>query len=237
MSRSGVAEHAQRFRHGAVDDLEVAAAGELLELHQREVRLDAGGVAVHHEADGAGRRDHARLRVAEAVLGAERERAVPGALGMLDEARLGAGGMVEAHRRRRELLVAGLLAMGGAAVVAHDAQHVLAVLLVAGEGAEDRRHLRRGRVGDAGHDGAERAAHGAAGVRIIGDAGRHQEAAEIGVAEPQRAVLVGELRDLARRELRHQHRDFEHDGPQPHRMLVALDVEAAGCPRCGTRAG
>ena len=63
-----VAERAQRFRHRAVDDLEVAAAGELLELHQREVGLDAGGVAVHHQADRAGRRDHGRLRVAVAVL-------------------------------------------------------------------------------------------------------------------------------------------------------------------------
>ncbi len=66
-----VAERAQRFRHGAVDDLEIAAAGELLELHQREIRLDAGGVAIHHQADGAGRRDHGRLRVAVAVLLAE----------------------------------------------------------------------------------------------------------------------------------------------------------------------
>ena len=74
-----VAERAQRLRHRAVDDLEVAAAGELLELHQREVGLDAGGVAIHHQADGAGRRDHGGLRVAVAVLLAERERVVPGA--------------------------------------------------------------------------------------------------------------------------------------------------------------
>ena len=80
-----VAERAQRFRHGAVDDLEVTAAGELLELHQREVRLDAGGVAIHHETDRAGRRDHGRLRVAIAVLLAERERVVPGELGVLDQ--------------------------------------------------------------------------------------------------------------------------------------------------------
>ena len=80
-----VAERAERFGHGAVDDLEVTAAGELLELHQREVRLDAGGVAIHHEADRAGRRDHGRLRVAIAVLFAERERAIPGALGVLDQ--------------------------------------------------------------------------------------------------------------------------------------------------------
>ena len=55
-----VAQRAQGLRHGLVDDLEVAAAGQLLELHQREVGLDAGGVAVHDEADGAGGRDHGR---------------------------------------------------------------------------------------------------------------------------------------------------------------------------------
>ena len=82
----GVAEHAQRLRHRAVDDLEVAAAGELFELHQREVGLDAGGVAIHHEADGAGRRHHARLRIAVAVRLAEFERAIPGALGVLRHA-------------------------------------------------------------------------------------------------------------------------------------------------------
>ncbi len=81
-----IAERAQRIRDGAVDDLEVAAAGELLELDEREVRLDAGGVAIHDEADRAGRRDHRRLGVAEAVLLAEIEGRVPGLLGMVDEA-------------------------------------------------------------------------------------------------------------------------------------------------------
>ena len=34
-----------------------------------------------------------------------------------------------------------------------------------------------------------------------------------------------ELRDLLRGELRHHHRDFEHDRPQPHRVLIAVEVE------------
>src|SRR4030081_81534 len=42
-----------------------------------------------------------------------------------------AGPRGEPHRRRRELLVAGLLAMGGAAMVADHPQHRLAILLVA----------------------------------------------------------------------------------------------------------
>ena len=75
-----IAERAQRCGDRAVDDLEVAAAGELLELHQREVGLDAGGVAIHDQADRAGRRDHRGLGVAIAVLLAELERRIPGRL-------------------------------------------------------------------------------------------------------------------------------------------------------------
>ena len=52
----GVAERAQRVRDALVDDLQVAAADEALVLDERDVRLNAGRVAVHHEGDGAGRR-------------------------------------------------------------------------------------------------------------------------------------------------------------------------------------
>src|SRR5262249_35993601 len=87
----------------------------------------------------------------------------PGALpsasacGVRDEVALRAGLVIERHRRGRNLLVAGALAIGGAAVIANDAQHVLAVLLVAREGPELLRHLGRGRVGHAGEDRGERA--------------------------------------------------------------------------------
>jgi len=60
----GVAEAAQGAWHGLVDDLHRAAADELLELDQAEVRLDARGVRPHHEADGAGGSGDAQLRVA-----------------------------------------------------------------------------------------------------------------------------------------------------------------------------
>ena len=46
----------------------IAAAHQLLVLDERDVGLDAGGVAVHHEADGAGGRQHRDLAVAVAVL-------------------------------------------------------------------------------------------------------------------------------------------------------------------------
>ena len=59
-----IAKRRQRARHHAVDDLEVTAAGQFLELHQGEIGLDAGGVAIHHQADRAGRGDHRGLSVA-----------------------------------------------------------------------------------------------------------------------------------------------------------------------------
>src|SRR5450631_1860248 len=80
---SRVSQRAKAFRHGAVDDLEIAAAREFLEFDESEIRLDAGGIAIHHEADGAGRRDDAHLRVAIAMTLAERHRAIPRGAGML----------------------------------------------------------------------------------------------------------------------------------------------------------
>ena len=79
--RRGVAEPLERHRHRLVDDLHHAAADQLLVLDERDVRLDAGGVAVHHEADGAGRRQHGGLRVAVAEVLAELHRIVPRLLG------------------------------------------------------------------------------------------------------------------------------------------------------------
>ena len=62
-----VTQCAKRHRDGSVDDLEHPAAGELLVLHQRDVGLDAGRVAIHQEADGARRRKDRDLGVAIAV--------------------------------------------------------------------------------------------------------------------------------------------------------------------------
>jgi len=63
----------------------------------------------------------------------------PGRLGMRDKlltesAERRAGRMVEPHRRLRDLLVAGLFPVSRAAMIAHHAQHVLAVLLKPGNG-------------------------------------------------------------------------------------------------------
>ena len=107
-----VAELLERAGHGLVDDLEEALADQLLVLDERDVRLDAGRVAIHHEGDGAGRRQHGDLRVAVAVLRAELERLVLDGARRLEHA-LG-------HAGRRD-------GVGGVAVLADDAQQGLLV--------------------------------------------------------------------------------------------------------------
>ncbi len=59
--RVGVAEPLECVWNALVDDLEITAACELLELDQREVRLDASRVAVHQKTDRSGWREHGGL--------------------------------------------------------------------------------------------------------------------------------------------------------------------------------
>ena len=72
-----IAEVDQGRAERLVGDLEISAAGELLEFDEGEIGLDAGGVAIHEQADGAGGGDDGGLGVAIAVLFAEDQGAVP----------------------------------------------------------------------------------------------------------------------------------------------------------------
>jgi len=60
-----VAKLHQGGRHSIVDDFDDAAADELLILDESEVGFDAGGIAIHHETDGAGGSENGDLRVLE----------------------------------------------------------------------------------------------------------------------------------------------------------------------------
>src|SRR5437868_7848741 len=80
-----VAELHQCLRHSVVDNLDEPAANELLVFHQCEVRLDARGVAIHHEADGARGSEHGYLRILETEFFTVMQRGVPGFLGRQED--------------------------------------------------------------------------------------------------------------------------------------------------------
>ncbi len=220
-----ITERAECFRYSAIDDLEVTTASELLELHQRKIRLDAGRVAVHDEADRAGRRDDGGLCIAVAMLFAKFQRLVPGSTCMGNHILIRAILGNQCNRIDSKSFITFRLAMGCEAVVANDAQHMPGVWLIAREGSEFLCHFSGGGIGHTGHDRRQRATNCTAFVGVIRNTGSHQQAANIGVAEAERAVFIRKTGDFLRRELRHHHRDFENDGPQACRVLVSRNIE------------
>ena len=208
-----VAELAERHRHRLVDDRDLAAADELLRLDEREVRLHAGRVAVHHEADRPGRREHGRLRVPEAVHLADLERLVPRA------------------PRAREQVVRHRLRVvdvpDGGAVLRDHADHRGAILGVALVRAHPLGDLGRLAVRAAGHERRDRRRVRAALVRVVREAARHQQRAEVRVAEAELAEPLRVPADLGRRVGRVADEDLLREEHHVDRVLEHLDVELA----------
>src|ERR1039457_3861567 len=80
-----VAHGLQGTRHGLVDDLHGTATDELLELGQRQIRLDPSGVAIHHEAYGASWGQQATLGVSVPICLTQLEAFPPGFVGRSDD--------------------------------------------------------------------------------------------------------------------------------------------------------
>ena len=188
-----VAERLQRQRHRAVDDRHLAAADELLELDQREVRLDAGRVAVHQEGDRAGRREHRRLGVAVAVLLAELDRLVPRARAPRRAARRPRTSRRGSRRRRRGASASRRCAARGSPRSART-------------GRSPRRSRAERAVGAAGHQRRDRGRRAAARVGVVRHAVGHQVGAEVRVAEPELAERARVVADLLGRVARRRRR-------------------------------
>ena len=170
------------------------------------IGLDAGGVAVHHEADGAGGSEDGDLRVAEAVLLALDEGGVPAIARGLDKGvQVGDVEGFGTCPRGADLVDLG-------AMHADDVEKGLAVDVEAGAGAtflfgfladgSGGGEWRAGfgdegglEVGVAAEDGGEGGGEVAAGVRVVGQAEGHEQGAEVGIAEAERAVVVRVLGD------------------------------------------
>ena len=207
-----IAEPAQCGRHGAVDHLQHPAADELLVLDERDIRLDAGGVAVEHEADRPGGREHRRLRVAIAMARAELVGFVPCMPRCTDQVGLD---------------VVGGDVVRGLAMLADHAQHRLAVERVAAERTDLARDARRLRVRLAGEDRGEAGGQVATLRGVVRNAASHEQRTEVRVAEPERAELLavpgdllGRVRGVADQDLLRRDRDVD-------RVLVGLDVDRA----------
>ena len=222
-----ITEVAQGRGDGLVDDLEITAAGEFLELHQGEIGLHTCGVAIHHQADGAGGCDDRGLGVAVAMYLTHFHGVVPCLAGGRQQV-VGAILGLDALGLDAQTRVGVFRIVGRSAVVAHHAEHILPVLAVLGEGAEDPGQLGGGLVRDTGHDSGDGAGDAAGLLAVIGDAAHHEQGTEIGVAQAQRAIVVAQLRNLLGGELRHEHGDLQDGSPEAYRMLETVHVKGVG---------
>src|SRR6266511_4460375 len=222
---SAIAQAFEGLGHGAVHNFQHAAAGEQLVFHQSNVRLDARGVAVHQERNRARGGEHGDLRVAIADLFAAGERALPAGTGLLLQ-------VIEIFAR--------MDVFHGVAVEPDHPQYGLEVVLperlgdvgtarivAAGEGSEncgDRGPLL---ICVAGHGRRDGASQRAAWIRIVRQTVTHDERAEIGVPEAQRAEDVGVFGDRLGRVTGVIDDDFLRRNEEAHRCLEPLHVERA----------
>ncbi len=207
-----IAQVLQGSRNGLVDDLHGTPADQLLELDQTEVGLDAGGVAVHHEADGAGGRQHRGLSVAEAVLASQFEDLVPLLGGRLLH------GTVDT--------VGGAQRIVCCLVLAH---HPLVCRGIEGEFVVRTHHagqLRRTAVGGACHQRSDGAGQRPPGIGVVSLAQSHQQCTQIGVTDAQLTEGARVLGNGVSREIREANRDVHGGDDQFHSASEPLCVES-----------
>ena len=95
------------------------------------------------------------------------------------------------------------------------------------ERAHRRRHARTFGIGFAGHDRGDGSANGATFRAVVAVAVAHDERAEIGVTQAQRAKDVRVLGDLFDRITGVIDDDFLRGNEDAHRGLETLDIEGA----------
>ena len=114
------------------------------------------------------------------------------------------------------------------AVHPHHLEHAIAIDRVPLERPLRSGHLRRERVGLAGHDRGQRSRHGPTRLRVVRQAFDHQQRAQVGIAQAERSELVAPLGDPLGRVARQVHGDLLREEKDPAGMLVSFDVEFPG---------
>jgi len=109
-------------------------------------------------------------------------------------------------------------------------EHRLTVELIAGEGAGRSGDLGRSDVGFSTHQGGDRRGVRSARIGVVCQAARHQERAEVGVAQTERSELVAVLLDRLGGVRRVADQDLLGQDGRPDRMPEVIDREVTlGC--------
>ena len=205
-----VTQAAQRPRHRLVDDLDHAAADELLVLHQRDVRLNARRVAVHHERDRPRWREHRGLCVAKTKCRTKLQCIIPRAVRRVDHLRWS----------KRCIYCTRIVT-----VFRNYAQHGLTIFVERGERTDALSDAGGGRVRMSRHDRGDRAGVRAAAIGVVWKAKRHQQRAEIRITQTELTHGDRVLGDLQRRVARVADDDLLRPDRHRYGAPKRLDIE------------
>ena len=208
-----------------VNDFQHAAAREQFVFHQRDIRFDAGRVAIHQETDRAGRRQHSDLRVAITVTLSKLRRAVPDFRSFFFQIREFLRIRDFAHRVPMQFNHF----QHRCDVVLGDRFRDTAGACVAVTGKRPDRPRQSGAllVRFTGHDGSNRAAERPAFDTIVAETVTHDERSEVGVAKSERAEDMRVLRDLLDRITGVIDDDLLRGDENADRRFETLDIEVA----------
>ena len=153
--RSGITKSLKRLVHRLVDNFEIAAARKLLELDNGELRLNTGSITIHHQTNRTGRSNNTHLRIAESMLFTLLQRLIPHLSSRLEQFTRAILRINPARLDRQAFVLFFRQIPRSATMVADNAQHLLAVCLIAAEGTEIMGHLRRGHISLTSHQGRD----------------------------------------------------------------------------------
>ena len=207
----GVAEVLEGTRHRLVDDLHRAAADHLLELDQREVWFDTGGIAVHHEANGASRGKNGRLGIAETIGMPELDDLVPLCLGGGQDS-----GVIVVQRVNLTV---------GITMPSHDCLMWLSVFGVSAIGTDDGSQFSGTPVGDASHEGRDGSCEGTSTIRVVTQAQRHEKGAQVGISDTELTEVTCRLTNGLSREVSKANGDIHRGDDEFNSSGEFLDVE------------
>ena len=222
-----VAEFLERWLDGLIDNFQHAAAREQFVFHQRDVRFDAGRVAVHQKTDCAGRCEHRHLRVAIAVALAKLGRALPSFGSFLFQVSefIDIGDVVHSatmqidHFQHRIDIV-----------LRHRFRNAAAPrIVITWKWAHRLRQPRALFVRFAGHDRRDGAAQRAPLHAVVSVSVTHDQRSQIRVTEPERPENVRVLRDFSDGVARVIDHDLLRGDEDARRRFESLDIERAVC--------
>ncbi len=208
-----VTQPAKRTGNRLVDNLEITAPCQFFIFDECVVRFNACGIAIHQQSDRTRWRNTSGLGITESVAFSQCQCIRPFLLGRIEEIG-GAMFRMDTLRESGEaVILMNFHVMRRAPVVFQNLKHGVPVILKVRKRAKLTSHFRRHGISGSRSYGRNRAADSPTAFRVIRNSHHHEQGSEVGITETESAKIETLFSDGLIRKLRHDHRNFQSEGP------------------------